>query len=159
MTCRMRTSWRRALGSGYTDWQAFTGRSAIWSHITARSLRQDGRPTSKKHSLSSPHMRRANLDRLQRWSNGVRRRVAANAVRAGESVVEDGLRRRCPVVTGKLRASVRATPPRAVRWGAFGMVVVGTDHAFAARHAIAATVTGDGRRAQQAMAQALMRMS
>lgn len=107
------------------------------------------------------------IQALRRLTDRYRGQLAVDAVRAGQAVILDGMRRRCPVgPTHRLYASIHATRVRAGRRSAGGAVIVGTDHAipveFGTIHMrahpfVRPTAAVDGPRAEAAMAAVLSR--
>lgn len=100
----------------------------------------------------------ANLATLRRLSERLKAR-AAPAVRAGQALLAAGMRKRCPVATGRLRRSIAATKVGASREFVGGYVVASAHYAAAAEanHPFAnPTARHDGPRARDAMARALL---
>lgn len=106
-----------------------------------------------------PSENAANRSELERWSARLRRQ-AKPAVRAGQAVIADGLRRRCPKDAPGLAASIEARAVGDNREFVGGFIVVnhpGTRRAERRRPFILPTFEQDGPRAVRAMMDVLKR--
>jgi len=101
--------------------------------------------------------RSENLGELRKLVRPSVIKAAVEAVKAGQAVIEQGLRSRVPVRRGNLKRSIHSTKVGIGKTSVGGFVVVGTDHALAvefgphARPFIRPTVAIDGPKAEAAM--------
>lgn len=88
------------------------------------------------------------------------RMAAVGAVQEGQKVIEDGMRRRVPVRTGKLKRSIHSTKVRSTKKRVFGFVTArarpGVYVEFGTRYMaeeefVRSTQREDGQAAKQAM--------
>lgn len=101
-------------------------------------------------------LRASNLRSLQGHLAPVRR-VAIDAIQAGQSIIEAGMKQRVPVRRGSLRKSIHSTKVRTTAKRVSGSVVATSPHALYVEYSpdhepfVRPTLQQDGPRARQAM--------
>lgn len=101
--------------------------------------------------------RGANLDELRKLVRPAVVSAAIDAVKAGQAVIESGLKARAPVRRGDLRRSIHSTKVGIGRASVGGYVNVGTDHAVVVEYGphprpfVRTTAAADGPKAETAM--------